>query len=221
MRWLLWRELLEVVRTPPLWVAAVAHVTLGAAFLIVWGDGVPGLRGTVFEQARQIDLAFLTGVLPWVAARCGGPPQAWPVGLAAIGVSLGRTAPVMVATRTIAAASAAAIVAIAGLPGVLVASQIAVAPLSAVVQYVLDIGFLSLFVGAVATATMIAVPQRLGAWITATVVVWVVRGVAPPGWLGTVIALLVGCSAVGIAVTRVAGHLRAPSTLMREYSSNE
>ena len=71
MRWLIWRELIIIGRTPSFWVAAAVYVSVLTLFVLIWGDGVPIVgAGPVWDQFSAVQLSVLLALLPWTATRC-------------------------------------------------------------------------------------------------------------------------------------------------------
>ena len=67
--WLVWRELAVITRTTAFWAATTVYVTALSLFLLVWGDGVPAMSGTLLDQFGAVQMAVLAAVLPWAAFR--------------------------------------------------------------------------------------------------------------------------------------------------------
>jgi hypothetical protein len=167
MRWLVWREVLVFARSRALWAAVAAELSVLGAFVIVWSDGVPGISGTVADQFQVVHTAALGVLMPWVSARCGVVDR---VSFTSLGLIAAEAPSHIVLARVAGAAVASAVLTTAALPVTIIAMQIAEAPMRWLMG---GLGFhaaLAVCSASVTTACMLAIADRLTAWITATLV---------------------------------------------------
>jgi hypothetical protein len=202
-RWLLWRAAAIVVRTPAYWAATAFHVIALAAFLLVWGDGVPTIAGSVLDQLSAAQRALLLVLLPWVAGRCGAGSRSFVTRIAAVGAQ----AP----ARLLTARAAALVIALGvctatGLPMLVLAARISAAPGVEAVAAVLRLAPLVVFVAVLTTWCEVVVTDRLAAWIVATTATLTV-GVALPAATGSAV-LALGAAVGAVAFYAADSRLR-------------
>src|ERR1041385_2148382 len=111
---LIWRDMTVMVRTRGFWLAMTAYILLVAAFVIVWGEGVPVLDGTVFDQGVVVQLGLLSVVLSWTAARCSGSDQRRSLVLESVTTATRPSR--LVAAKCIALSAGLAILVVAAIP---------------------------------------------------------------------------------------------------------
>jgi hypothetical protein len=162
--WLFWRASALIVRTPAYWIATGAHVVVLAAFLLVWGEGVPVLDGSVFQQLAGIQAATLAAFLPWTAARCGSMSR-----LSTTRASTTMAVPPsrLLLARAASLTLALGALALAGLPMLLLAQQISALPLGEVASSLIPIASMIGFVAVLTTWCDVLIPDRMGAWLAA------------------------------------------------------
>ena len=76
MRAILFREFTVATRRAPFAACLMVHLALLSAFLLIWPNGVPVMRGSVYEQALWIDAVVLACVLPWASIRLASTSDA-------------------------------------------------------------------------------------------------------------------------------------------------
>jgi len=189
MRWLIWRELIIIGRTPSFWLAAAVYVSVLTLFVVIWGDGLPIVgAGPVWDQFSAVQLSVLLVLLPWTATRCVTTRRRRDLRVLAI-VTASRPAELILA-RCIALGAALLVLVLTALPIAIVMQQIAAIPFSAIATALLPLLGLSLFVAVAATGFMLAFANPLPAWlITSAVTVVASRTVAltpasTPVWIG-------------------------------------
>lgn len=166
MRWLLWRELAVITRTPAFWIAAAAHLLVLAAFLVVWGDGVPVLRGTVFEQFTGVQAVVLSLVLPWAAFRAGtGSPSHD----ATLRVVASCTGPQLFVTRYLGITMALLVLVVSALPMKVVALRISSLDSARLVADMAPAVAGCAYVGALVALFTASSDRRLASWFAVTV----------------------------------------------------
>jgi hypothetical protein len=167
MRWLLWRELTLMTRTPALWFAMATQVILLTWLIVVWGDGVPVLSGSFFDQFSLVHASVLVFTLPWVAARCSEGSSRHFALLAAITATRART--IVVARGIALFAVLAATVASTG-PMIVVALRIAGLDLAAAAGPLALSVAMCAFVSSLVTTALLFGVSRLPAWAIVTIV---------------------------------------------------
>lgn len=163
-RWLLWRASVVILRTPAYWIATAAHVVVLAAFLLVWGEGVPVLGGSVLQQLAGIQAATLAAFLPWTAARCGSMSR-----LSTTRASATMAVPPsqLLLARVASLALGLSALALAGLPMLLLAQQISALPPGDVASLLIPIAAMIAFVAVLTAWCEVLIADRLGAWLAA------------------------------------------------------
>jgi len=187
MRAVVVRELVVIARRPALAMVTVTYVALLAGFVLAWEDGVPMPGGSnLYEQARLVQWGLLAVCLPWAAARCPALDRGDDLVLASALTAL-RPSSLLLA-KAIALFAVLTLVAVAGLPVVIVAQQIAAVSTPQVLRDLVYLLGLPLLVSAVTLSWMVVVSGRLGAWLGAS------------GSVGLVIVLLWRWRPVGLDV---------------------
>jgi hypothetical protein len=195
MRSLVVRQLILASRSPALGAACAFHAAVIGAFAIVWRSGMPSLPGDVYEQQQLIQLAILSVLLPWAAARGLSAQTAHDVSATAAmaAVAPSRSA----AAGLIATFVALLVIALAGAAPVVLAQQIAGIPPTEMLLRLVPLTGLA----AVAAASSFLIASEgnrsLRTWMTAaaltTCVTWI-AGRSPISWL------TFGFLAVGVVV---------------------
>lgn len=221
-RWLRSRAAIVIMRTPAYWVASAAHAMLLGAFLLVWGDGLPSLTGSVLQQTMTIQAIGLAVLLPWTAARCRPLSRPAIVRLATVRLATVRLASVralppsrLVIARAAGIAMALAGIALAGLPMLLLALQISAAPFRAMMIPAAAVVAMIPFVAVMATWCELLIARRLTGWLVAAGLT-VAIALAPTS-TGT--PLFVIGAAAGLAALASIGNrvLRQPAQVMRTH----
>jgi hypothetical protein len=145
--------------------AAATEAAVLAAFLLAWGDGMPSLGGTVLDQTLFIQVPLVAAILPWVAARCR--PLSPPAVRRLAAVRATPPAPLLI-VRAVTISVALAVVALAGLPMVLLAMQVSAAPFSAMIVPAALIAAMLPFIALLSTWTELLIPSRMAAWLVTT-----------------------------------------------------
>jgi hypothetical protein len=171
-----WRELGAVARSRILCVAVAVHVSVLAAFLLLWGGGMPVLTGSnVYEQLLVVQRALLAILLPWTAIRCAAAARGDDLVLLAAATA---TPPSRVLLGQCAGRFAAlSAVVTAGLPAAIVAQQASAVPLARMTADVLPLLGVCAVTSLIASASMLACRSRVAAWMWASGLVLAV------GWL--------------------------------------
>jgi hypothetical protein len=189
MRWLLWRELAVMTRTRALWLTMAVQVLLLAAVLVIWGDGIPVMTGSIAHQLVAIHSTMLLGLLPWLGARCSSMAVGEMASVAALAAVPPRTV-------VLAQGAASAIVLLASVASTLPVHVIAMRmAASSVVLPVIAMGAiaaLSVFVSAFVTTLIVFGVGRVATWVVATAVT-------------VTIALSFGSNATAIFLAAAAG----------------
>jgi hypothetical protein len=176
MRWLIWRELTVMTRTRALWVAMCAQLLVLAAFLIVWGDGVPLMTGNLSAQFATLQAALLLVMLPWVAARVVDDGRT--VGLiATIAACPPRH---VVAARYLALLLVLFALAASALPLAILALRISAVELWRGWLELPLVFALCTLAAAAATVSVVAGLSRFVAWVIGTTVTLLVAALASP-----------------------------------------
>jgi hypothetical protein len=206
MRSLAVRQLMLASRSPALGAACAFHAAVIGAFAIVWRSGMPALPGDVYEQQQLLQLAVLSVLLPWAAARSLPARTAHDVSTTA---AMAAVAPSRAAAAALLAAFVALLmIALAGAAPVVLAQQIAGIPATRVLLDLVPVTGLAAV--AAASSSLIAAEggRALRTWIAAAAVTacatWI-AGRSPLSWL------TIGC----LAIVVVVGALRRfDSTLL-------
>ena len=167
MAWLIWRELVVATRTPAVWMALATNVSLLACLLLIWGDGVPVMTGTPFDQFARIQWAAATLLFPWLVCRLAGSRNE----LAVLAAFTGRSVSDVLVARVIAAAVVLQTAAMTTLPLAAVAALVTDVDPTRVVTLFTSLGLLSAIVVTISIAATLVISDRVGAWIVATVAV--------------------------------------------------
>jgi hypothetical protein len=193
--WLVWRQLALITRTPAFWTATAVYVTLLSLFLLVWGDGVPAMTGTLLDQFTTIQVAALGLILPWAAARVALESRRDLTTIAALACCSPAQ---LIVSQYVASMLALCVLVLCALPMMLVASQIAAADAAHLVRQLPRLlALCASAAGCVSIATAIG-GTRIISWLFSTVALIVVAGA---GGRGIEISLLV----VAIAAALPAG----------------
>lgn len=177
-RWLLWRAGAVIVRTPAYWTAAALHALSLAAFLLLWGDGVPTIEGSVLAQLSAIQTTVLAVLLPWTAARCDSRPRDMMIKAAVIA---GLVPSRLVLARAAGLAVALGTCALTGLPVLLLAQQISALPATDVALLMPPLAGMVAFVAVLTAWCDVLIGDRVAAWVlSAGATLAIVALVAPP-----------------------------------------
>jgi hypothetical protein len=196
MRALFLRDLLTIARTPGLWAAAIVHVVTIMAFVVVWGDGVPSVAGSVLQQFMAVQGVLLALILPWSACRCATVTR---VDLVRLAAAMAMRPALVIAIKSAAVFAAALVVAAAALPVAVVTHRIASRSAIDLLVYVGWLAALCGMIAAVIVAWMLTSASRFGQWIGAGATVVVLSTVVPSE--PSAIPALIG--AAGVALVSV------------------
>jgi hypothetical protein len=161
MRWLLWRELTLMTRIRALWIVMAIQLTLLSGVLVVWGDGVPVLSGSVYAQFVTIHFTMLLAIVPWLAARCSTGEAADMADVAAVAAVPLRA---VVMARWLALATVLVLAVVSSLPMHVVAWRVAGLDASAAVSPLMVTVALCVFVPAFVTTVIVLGAKRFSAW---------------------------------------------------------
>jgi hypothetical protein len=176
MRWLIWRELTVMTRTRALWVAICAQLVVLAAFLIIWGDGVPMMAGGLSDQFATLQASLLLVMLPWVAARVVGESRTVAL-VAAVAACPPRQ---VVAARYLALLLVLFATVASALPLEILALRISVVEMWRGLLDLPPVAALCTLAAAVATASVLAGLSRFAAWVLGTVATTLVALLVSP-----------------------------------------
>lgn len=196
MRWLLWRELTVMTRTRAIWIAMCGYVVLLACFIVIWGDGVPVMSGSVFEQFTTFQFALLVCMLPWAAARCMVGDRN---GIALLAAVTGRAPRDVVITRCLAVGLVLFATGLSGMPLNIIALRIARADAWSGIATLTVASTLCAFVAAIVTLNVVLGAGRLAAWLMGMVATVVVLVASHPA--ERPVLLLIGAAALTWAAT--------------------
>jgi hypothetical protein len=206
------RAATAIIRKPAFWVAAAGHVAVLAAFLLVWGDGMPSLSGTVLHQMMTVQAITLAVLLPWAAVRCRSLSRPAIVRLAKLKAQPPSR---LVMARAGGIAAALTGLALAGLPMLLLALQVSAAPFSAMMIPAAPVVAMIPFVAVLATWCELLIACRITGWVvTAGLTVAVAVAPEPAGTMIFGIGAAIGLAALGSLGNRV---LRQPAPVMRTH----
>jgi hypothetical protein len=167
MRAVMWRELSSILREPRFLAVMAARLAVLGAFVLVWGDGIPVLRGyTVLEQMMMIDVALLSAALPWIAVRCS--PDSCPNDLVVVSVAASSPPWQVLAARIAGGGAALLACVLSALPLVVLAQQISAAPVSATIGALAPSLATPILAATTASLAMLLVRDRLLVWLVAT-----------------------------------------------------
>ena len=160
---LIWRELIVICRTGPLWTAAALYVAVLFVFILVWGDGMP-IAGTggAWEQFAFVQRGVLLVILPWVAARC---PRVRGPQLTLLALATGSVPSRLAIARCVAVTAVLSIFWLLALPHVVLMRHIAALPLSAVGASLLPLLGPTMFIASVAVAATSMCRDVFRAWL--------------------------------------------------------
>ena len=185
---LIWRELAVVVRTPAFWVSTVLYICILAAYVLVWGEGIPivGARSN-WEQFTMTQRVILAILLPWTAARCGYSSRRE---LALLGLLTARPPSVILFAKWAALGTSLLGMAVSALPVTVLMQQVAAVPTVTLVLDMVPLAAIAFLVAGVTTLALLAV--------NAPTTVWVITG-------GTMLAAaIVGPPSPGAAAAKIA-----------------
>ncbi len=177
-RWLLWRAAATIVRTPAYWAAAALHAVSLAAFLLVWGDGVPTIEGSVLAQLSAMQTTVLAVLLPWTAARCDSRSRDTTIRAAVLtGLAPSRLVLARAAGLTLGLGSCA----LTGLP-LLLAQQISALPAADVALVLPPLAGMVAFVAVLTAWCDVLIGDRIAAWALAAGATLAIVAVVAPPW---------------------------------------
>lgn len=161
------REVTIGIRTPAFAVVLSLHAAMLAAFVVLWGGGVPLLPGeNLYEQQRLVQAVALAGLLPWAAARCGAGYRGDDLVLLSALTAARPSRVVMVQAAALFILLAAVVA--AGLPLMLLARQIAAVPMQTALADLLPALGLAAIAGGSSLAWTLRRSDPLAAWLGAT-----------------------------------------------------
>jgi hypothetical protein len=176
--WLAWRALVLIVRHEGFLIATALHLTVLAAFVLVWGGGVPVWRDDpVLTQFLRVDMVLLAMILPWVAIRCS--PDEGPNSLAQLAATTACRPSRIVVAKAAGTAAALMIIALSALPMFVLTQQISALPASMVWQALLPVVALAGMVAALAVVANVCLESRFSSWIVVTVATVVTVSLVP------------------------------------------
>jgi hypothetical protein len=164
MRWLLWREITVMTRTRGLWVAMCLQLLALAAFLLVWGDGVPMMTGNLADQFSTLHTALLLVILPWAAARVVGDGTTVAL-VAAVGACVPRQ---VVASKYVALLTVLLALVTSALPFKILALRISNVEMWRGLLDLPAVAAVCMLVAAIAIASVVAGLSRFAAWVLGT-----------------------------------------------------
>ena len=205
---MLTRELIVVSRRAALAGAIAVYVGVLAGFTLVWGLKLPVLTGAgFFEALRTFHWGLLAIVLPWVAARCQA--QDYGDGLVRLSALVAQRPSAVVAAKILALAAVLALVAVAGIPAVIIAEKMSALPLSAGLHSLGSALAVALLVSAVTTAWIVGTGDAMLSWIGGTTTSAVVLAAAARWTTPAVRELSIVLIAIAVAAALAAWSDRA------------
>jgi len=164
---LIWRDLVVITRLPAYWVSAAIYVVALAAFVLIWGDGIPvvGARSS-WEQFGAAQRVFLAALLPWVAVRCGLSSRR---DLALVGFITARSPVESLLAKSIAVAASLLGIALSAFPVIVLMQQIAAVEPSAILSTTVPSAVVAACVAVITTAIGVMVEEPLRVWGVSTV----------------------------------------------------
>ena len=206
---LIWREVVTITRTPAYWVGAAVYIVALAAFVAIWGNGIPvaGARSS-WEQFVSVAMALLAVLLPWVAARCGCSSRRE---LVMTGFITSRSPEQCLLAKSIGLMVALMGVELSGLPVFTLMRQIAAEP-SAIVSSAISLAVLAMYVAVVTIAIAFILTNPLRVWIASTALTLVATAGRLPAGVGL---LIVG--GIAIAATLYLSSMRARMIYLAEH----
>jgi hypothetical protein len=174
----------------------VIHVAVLTAFVLVWGDGVPSVAGSVLQQFMAVQAVLLALILPWCGCRCATTTR---VDLVSLGAAMAMRPTAVVAMKWAALFAATLVVAAAALPVAVVTHRIAGVPAIDLVAYLGWLAAVCGLVAAVVVAWMLTPAAPFTQWIGATIIIVALLTAVPSE--SAAIPALVG--AAGVALVTV------------------
>lgn len=164
---LIWRELVAITRTPAYWVSAAVYVVALAAFVVVWGDGIPvvGARSS-WEQFAAAQRVFLAVLLPWIAVRCGWSSRHE---LALVGFVTAQSPAQSLLAKSIALTASLLGITLSALPVIALMQHIAAVEPLAIVSNAIPPAVIAAGVAVVTTAIGVMLDEPLRVWGLTTV----------------------------------------------------
>lgn len=192
------RELIVAARTPGIPLVVCATWVLLTAFAVIWSPGVAVLAPlNLYEQARALHWILLAAMLPWAAVRCS-PRDQGDRGVMITAVTA-MSPESIVSAKMLASLVISTCVALAGLPGLIMAQQSAAVPVSLVLIDLLPLVGLALLIAATATMAMTLTSTDTSAWLCTCLLIAVVLSIVL--WWSTAFAMIGGaCAAIGVAI---------------------
>src|SRR5262245_53086944 len=161
---LLIRELIVVARRPVLTAAVVVYVGLLAAFTFMWGLKLPTLTGgSFYDVLRTFNAGLFAIVMPWIVARCHA--QDCGDGLVMLSAVSARRPSSIVLAKILSLAGVVVLVAIAGVPAIIIAEKMSAVSASAVLRDLGSALALAALVSAVTTTWSVACGNAMTSWI--------------------------------------------------------
>jgi hypothetical protein len=222
MPWLLWRELTVMTRTRAIWPAMIVQGLALTLLIVSWGDGVPVLSGSFFEQFMTVHWGLLLVILPWVAARL---VRRHPRDVVLVASTAATTVRAVVLAQWLALMLALMAITFSAAPFAMIAARVTNAASLDLSRSLLETLALCAFVAASTTTVMLSGANRLLVWSGATLITIVVVGNVPrmalaPGLVGGA-ALALGLSLYfGERVEPFSGFTAAHADLARHGRSD-
>ena len=198
------RDVTIGMRTAAFAAALATHAALLAAFIVLWGGGVPTLPGAnLYEQQRLVQTALLACLLPWAAARCGPGHRGDDMVLLS---ALAAARPSRIVRAQFAALFALlAAVGVSGLPLMLLAAQMAAVPLQTVLVDLLPVLGIAALAAAAAVVWTSGQADSLAAWLGATassVLIVAALAIVVPRGTGTLGLFAIGLTGTAACASR-------------------
>lgn len=205
--WLIWRNLVLIVRHEGFLIATTLHVAALASFVLIWGDGVPIWRGdSALVQVVRLDLALLAVILPWVAIRCS--PDDSRDSLAQLAAATASRPSRIIAARTAGIGAALLILVVSALPMLVLAQQISALPASMVWRALAPVAALAILVAVVAGAVNMFLAGRLSSWLVATAATIIAVSAASTTARGAASMLVLATLVAGVLAISAERRLR-------------
>jgi hypothetical protein len=199
LAWLMWREWAVASRTPAVWAGACCYVVLLALFLIIWGDGVPGVGAPILDQYGAVHLSILIALMPWLACRLSGASI---IHLDRASILTPCTPRQFVVSQIFALCATLVAIEFLSLPLTVIAARISAADMNRVAGGLVPAIALCTWIAASASAASLTLSSPLMRWIAVTA-----------GAIGVYTAL--SDSAIAIALLFAASAVVALAAIIR------
>ena len=199
MRALTLRELITATRSAAVPAAGLLSLVVSAAFVLAWSPGVPLLAPlSLYAQTRALHWILLAALLPYAVVRSSPMDRRDSLELMA---ALNRVQPgAAAAAKVLGSFAVAMVVAVCGLPALVLAQQAAASPWSAVAVDLLPLAGLALLAAVSGIGAMLLARDGVHAWLLASGIVVAVL-LASLWWTPRISSIGLLCGVAGLAAT--------------------